>query len=109
MCKLNHELLRILVPLLCFPRQAVKGTSHLDQGGGGSNHGTPARHTSGLAVPTFIINAPHGYGKIPIGPNYLIGMGKDYLTIRTWENRIMRYDNRELEEKTAPDSLPDAN
>ncbi len=112
MRKLNHELLRIMVrPYYIFHAKRVKGTSHfwtkVEEGIEIMEH--LRGHTSGLAVPTFIINAPHGYGKIPIGPNYLIGMGKDYLTIRTWENRIMRYDNRELEEKTAPDSLPDAN
>jgi len=112
MRKLNHELLRIMVrPYYIFHAKRVKGTSHfwtkVEEGIEIMEH--LRGHTSGLAVPTFIINAPHGYGKIPIGPNYLIGMGKDYLTIRTWENRIMRYDNRELEEKTAPDSPPDAN
>jgi lysine 2,3-aminomutase len=33
-------------------------------------------HTSGLAVPTFAIDAPGGAGKIPLTPNYLTGLGK---------------------------------
>jgi len=48
-------------------------------------------------VPTFILNAPGGYGKTPVLPEYVIGMGKDYLTIRTWEKRVMNYENKEGE------------
>jgi lysine 2,3-aminomutase len=29
-------------------------------------------YTSGLAIPTYIINAPHGYGKTPLLPNYIL-------------------------------------
>ena len=49
----------------------------------------------GLAIPTYIINAPHGYGKTPMFPEYLISMGKNKLLIRTWEKRILEYDNIE--------------
>ena len=42
-------------------------------------------HTSGLAVPTYILNAPGGYGKIPVMPNYILDMQDDMVTLRTWE------------------------
>jgi lysine 2,3-aminomutase len=101
MRKLNQELLKIMVrPYYIFHSKRVRGTSHfwtrVEEGIEIMEH--LRGYTSGLAIPTFIINAPHGYGKTPILPTYLVGMGKDYLTIRTWENRIMRYDNREMEE-----------
>lgn len=50
-------------------------------------------HTSGLAVPTFVVDAPGGGGKIPLQPGYLISMSDDYLVFRTYEGRIIRYPN----------------
>jgi lysine 2,3-aminomutase len=50
-------------------------------------------YTSGLAVPTFVVNAPLGRGKTPMLPEYLVSSGKDYIMIRTWENKIVRYEN----------------
>jgi glutamate 2,3-aminomutase len=101
MRKLNQELLKIMVrPYYIFHSKRVKGTSHfwtrVEEGIEIMEH--LRGYTSGLAIPTFIVNAPHGYGKTPILPTYIVGMGKDYLTIRTWENRILRYDNREMED-----------
>ena len=101
MRKLNQELLRIMVrPYYIFHAKRVKGTSHfwtkVEEGIEIMEH--LRGYTSGLAIPTYILNAPHGYGKTPVLPAYLVGFNKDYLTIRTWENRILRYDNRELKE-----------
>ena len=39
-------------------------------------------HTSGLAVPTFVVDAPGGGGKIPVGPNYLISNSDTGVTLR---------------------------
>jgi lysine 2,3-aminomutase len=50
-------------------------------------------YTSGLAIPTYIINAPDGHGKTPILPQYLISQGKDSVTIRTWEGKTFKYPN----------------
>ena len=102
MRKLNQELLRIMVrPYYLFHAKQVKGTSHfytrveegleiMEQLRG---------FTSGMAIPTYILNAPHGYGKTPLLPTYLLGFGKGSLTIRTWENRVLRIDNRETKEE----------
>lgn len=102
MRKLNQELLRIMIrPYYLFHAKRVKGTSHfytrveegleiMEQLRG---------FTSGMAIPTYILNAPHGYGKTPLLPTYLLGFGKDSLNIRTWENRILRIDNRETKEE----------
>ncbi|MCL4439148.1 MAG: KamA family radical SAM protein [Firmicutes bacterium] len=65
-------------------------------------------HTSGLAVPTFVVDALDGGGKIPLQPNYLISMADDYLVFRTYEGRIIRYanpDQRRLPLKTANRNL----
>jgi lysine 2,3-aminomutase len=48
-------------------------------------------HTSGLAVPTYVIDAPGGGGKIPVGPNYLLSMGDGQVILRNYEGVIARY------------------
>ncbi|HBT46604.1 MAG TPA: lysine 2,3-aminomutase, partial [Peptococcaceae bacterium] len=48
-------------------------------------------YTSGLAVPTYIINAPNGYGKTPVLPQYVVARGEGQVVLRTWERRTMLY------------------
>ena len=55
-------------------------------------------HTSGLAVPTYVIDAPGGGGKIPVMPNYLISWSTHKVVLRNYEGVITTY--RE------PDSYP---
>ncbi len=94
MKKLNHELLRVRVrPYYLFHAKSVQGTSHfitsVDEG---LEIMSKLRgYTSGLAVPTYIINAPGGYGKTPVSPSYVLENTEDKLVLRTWENRVMPY------------------
>lgn len=48
-------------------------------------------HTSGLANPYFVVDAPGGGGKIPIMPNYLISMSSDKVILRNYEGKIFMY------------------
>lgn len=48
-------------------------------------------HTSGFAVPTFVVDAPGGGGKIPVGPNYVISRGPNKVILRNFEGRIATY------------------
>jgi lysine 2,3-aminomutase len=48
-------------------------------------------HTSGLAVPTFVIDAPQGGGKVPILPNYLISMSDQHVVVRNFEGFMTAY------------------
>lgn len=92
MKKLNHELLKIRVrPYYVFHAKDVQGTRHWQTSiRAGLNIMESLRgHTSGLAVPTYIVNAPGGFGKIPVMPNYILGMQDDRVTLRTWEGRVM--------------------
>jgi len=80
--KLMHGLLRIRVrPYYLFQADMTKGTNHFR---------TPVQqgqaimraligHTSGLAVPTYAVDAPGGGGKIPLTPNYIRTMGDDII------------------------------
>jgi len=48
-------------------------------------------HTSGLAVPTFVVDAPGGGGKIPVSPQYLISMSDEKVILRNYEGVISAY------------------
>jgi lysine 2,3-aminomutase len=48
-------------------------------------------HTSGYAVPQFIVDAPGGGGKVPLSPNYLLAQSPGYVVIRNFEGYITTY------------------
>ncbi len=48
-------------------------------------------HTSGLAIPTFCIDAPGGGGKIPVSPQYLISQSPDRVVLRNFEGGVYTY------------------
>ncbi len=48
-------------------------------------------HTSGFAIPTYVIDAPAGGGKIPILPNYLLSMSDSRVVVRNYEGFISSY------------------
>ncbi len=49
-------------------------------------------HTSGFAVPTYVIDAPGGGGKIPIMPNYLMSWSTNKVILRNYEGVITTYE-----------------
>ena len=48
-------------------------------------------HTSGIAVPTYVVDAPGGGGKIPVMPNYIISQSPDRVVLRNYEGVITSY------------------
>lgn len=48
-------------------------------------------HTSGYAVPTFVVDAPGGGGKIPVMPNYVISQAPNRVVLRNYEGVITTY------------------
>jgi len=48
-------------------------------------------HTTGYAVPHFVIDAPGGGGKIPLMPEAVIGREGDHLLVRNFEGKVFRY------------------
>lgn len=95
--RLNHELLKIRVsPYYIFHAKGVQGTTHFRTRveTGMEIMENLRGFTSGLAIPTFIINAPHGYGKTPVLPEYVVSWADDHILLRTWEGRVMEYPNR---------------
>ena len=94
--ELCHGLLQIKVrPYYLFQCDEVQGTEHLR---------TPVKigikiiegmrgHTSGLAVPTFVIDLPQGGGKVPLQPNYVLAQTEDELVLRNYQGRLFHYRN----------------
>jgi lysine 2,3-aminomutase len=56
-------------------------------------------HTTGYAVPTYVIDAPGGGGKVPVSPEYVLSRNADRVVIRNYEGRIFEYPE-------APDGTP---
>ncbi len=48
-------------------------------------------HTSGLCIPTFVVDAPGGGGKIPVTPNYIISQAPGKVVLRNYEGHISVY------------------
>jgi lysine 2,3-aminomutase len=48
-------------------------------------------HTSGFSVPTYVVDAPGGGGKIPLTPNYLISLSTNKVVLRNYEGVITTY------------------
>ncbi|MBL7124729.1 MAG: KamA family radical SAM protein [Dehalococcoidales bacterium] len=105
--KLCHDLLRIKVrPYYLFQCDEVEGTEHLR---------TPVEvgikiiegmrgHTSGLAVPTFVIDLPQGEGKVPLQPNYILAQTEEELLLRNYRGHLFHYRNPKA--KAYPESTP---
>ncbi len=48
-------------------------------------------HITGLAVPTYVVDAPGGGGKIPLGPQYVLSRSADTVVVRNYEGVISAY------------------
>lgn len=98
--KLNQALLKIRVkPYYIFHPKVIKGTSHfwVKIEDGLEIMESLRGRTSGLAIPTYIINGPKGMGKTPILPNYLMYLGKNKAAFRNWQGDYFEVDNIEVE------------
>jgi len=59
-------------------------------------------HLSGLAIPTYVVYAPHGDGKIPLLPNYLVSASDDCVVLRNYEGMLVRYQAEDKPKTTRP-------
>lgn len=92
--KLCRGLLKIKVrPYYLFQADEVQGTEHLRttvETGVRIMEGMRG-FTSGLAVPTYVIDLPGGGGKVPVQPSYLISQAEEVLDFRNYQGRIFHY------------------
>ncbi|MBU2540364.1 MAG: KamA family radical SAM protein [Candidatus Omnitrophica bacterium] len=94
MKKLMHKLLTLRVrPYYIYQCDPAKGTTHFRTpiAAGISIIEKLRGHTSGYAVPIYVIDAPGGGGKIPLGPNYLISQSKGKYVLRNFRGKIYKY------------------
>jgi lysine 2,3-aminomutase len=104
--KLVHDLVKIRVrPYYLYQCDLVAGSGHFRttvSKGIEIMEGLRG-HTSGYAVPTYVVDAPGGGGKIPVAPNYLLAQSPDKVVLRNFEGFITTYtepddyDPREIE------------
>jgi lysine 2,3-aminomutase len=59
-------------------------------------------HTTGYAVPHYVVDAPGGGGKIPLLPDYYQGRDADEVILRNYEGRTFRYPDKRTECPAAP-------
>jgi len=94
MKRLNQGLMKILVkPYYLYQCDPVSGTSHFRttvEKGLEIIRGLRG-HTSGYAVPHYVIDAPGGGGKIPVLPNYVVGREGNDIILKNYEDHTYRY------------------
>jgi len=94
MTKLVHGLLRARVrPYYLYQCDPILGSSHFRTSvatGLELIRGLRG-HTTGYAVPTYVIDAPEGGGKIPLLPDYMVGREGDDVLLRNYTGRVYRY------------------
>lgn len=94
MKSLSHKLLMMRVrPYYIYQCDPISGSSHFRTSvskGLEIIEGLRG-HTTGYAVPTYVIDAPGGGGKIPLQPNYIVGRDGDDLLLRNYEGQVYRY------------------
>jgi lysine 2,3-aminomutase len=92
--KLVHDLVKIRVrPYYLYQCDLVEGSGHLRTSvarGIEIMEGLRG-HTSGYSIPTYVIDAPGGGGKIPVMPNYVVSQAPGKVVLRNFEGFITTY------------------
>lgn len=94
MKQLNQSLLKIRVrPYYIFQCDLSQGISHFRTSLGRGIQIIEALrgHTSGLAVPTFVVDLPGGGGKVPLMPTYILARSDDRAVLRNYEGSTIVY------------------
>jgi len=104
MKKLYHELLKIRVrPYYLYQCDPIIGSAHFRTS---VDKGIEIikglrGHTTGFAVPHYVIDAPGGGGKIPIIPNYYLGRTQDnFIALQNFEDKVFYYPDTITTEET---------
>ncbi len=103
--KLNTDLLRAKVrPYYLFQCDMVRGLEHFRTrlSKGIEIMEALRGHTSGLAIPSYVVDVPGGGGKIPLMPNYVVSVGEERTVLRNYEGILVGY------EEPRPDGRPSA-
>ncbi len=91
---LMHKLLGARVrPYYLHHMDCTRGTQHFctSIAAGLSVVASLRGHTSGMGVPHYVIDLPGGGGKVPLTPDYVIGVDNRELVFKNYQNRLFRY------------------
>lgn len=91
---LMQKLLKLRVrPYYIYQCDPVKGTSHfrttINKGLEIMEH--LRGHTTGYAIPTYVVDAPGGGGKIPVTPDYVVAREPGKTVLRNYKNEVYEY------------------
>ncbi|MDF1810619.1 MAG: KamA family radical SAM protein [Verrucomicrobiales bacterium] len=106
MKSLVHKLLMCRVrPYYMYQMDLIKGSSHLQVpvAKGIEIIEKLRGHTTGYAVPQYVIDAPGGGGKIPVNPEYMVQRNDERVIVRNYEGRSFEYP----EPAVSPDPILD--
>ena len=94
MKQLMHELLQVRVrPYYIYQCDPVRGTAHFRTtiASGLKIIEALRGHTTGYAVPTYVVDAPGGGGKIPVSPDYVVARQRGSYTFRNYAGKTFTY------------------
>jgi lysine 2,3-aminomutase len=97
MTKLVHELLKIRVkPYYLYQCDLASGTEHFRTNVSQGIKIIEALRgfTTGYAVPTFVIDAPGGGGKVPINPEYVISRNRKAVIVKNYQGKVFVYPEK---------------
>lgn len=106
--ELMQKLLKIRVrPYYMYMADETKGSSHYHTSveTGLEIIENLRGHTSGLAVPHFVIDAPGGGGKVPLLPNYVLHKDDEKVILRNYKHKIYVYKNYHDQNNPKPEKL----
>ena len=94
---LIQKLLRCRVrPYYLYQCDLIHGSAHLrtSVAKGLEIIETLRGHTTGYAVPQYVIDAPGGGGKVPVSPGYVLYHDKEKVVLRNYEGRVFEYPEK---------------
>ncbi|MDF1751796.1 MAG: KamA family radical SAM protein [Verrucomicrobiales bacterium] len=106
MKSLVHKLLMCRVrPYYMYQMDLIKGSSHLQVpvAKGIEIIEKLRGHTTGYAVPQYVIDAPGGGGKVPVNPDYMVQRNDERVIVRNYEGKNFEYP----EPAVSPDPILD--
>jgi lysine 2,3-aminomutase len=104
---LVQKLLRCRVrPYYLYQCDLIQGSSHLrtSVGKGLEIIENLRGHTTGYAIPQYVIDGPGGGGKIPLNPDYVVAQMPDRIVLRNYKGDIYEYP--EMASTDAPAQVP---
>jgi len=106
---LVQKLLRCRVrPYYLYQCDLIQGSSHLrtSVAKGLEIIENLRGHTTGYAIPQYVIDGPGGGGKIPVNPDYVVAKTPDSIVLRNYKGDIYEYPEVAPAENPASDSNP---